>query len=185
MLGDVSQAIKSLDQMFGAVGALGSFLSFLLAIYLEWGNIKGRLKRRGQPASQAFIETVPAMRVPPVGYPASKSPKLDVANLIGNLILDLTKTMFAIFIAIVVGAEYLLFADYYLGTGLPFEWLLIASLILGAIVGAYLRARSWIFLLLIGVLSQVGILVLTGWGLEGVPAILESFLASGLVAGLF
>jgi hypothetical protein len=189
MLGDVIEAIRSLDQMFATVGALGSFLSFLLAVYLEWGNIKARARGGARQvnglASQSIYKTEPALR-PPVGrYPTPKTPRVSIMSLVAKLFLDLVKTMFAIFMAIVVSAEYLLLADYDLGIGLPHEWLLIASLALGAILGAYLRARSWILLLLIGVLSQVGILALTGSGLQDVPAILESLVTSGLVAGLF
>lgn len=188
MLGQISQAFEPLGQMFGVVGALGSFLSFMLAIFLEWGNIKARAKGWApswdQLAQQSTYQTKPALRVPVGGYPTSKTPELSIASLVGKLFLDLARTMFAIFMAIAVSAEYMLFADYELGTGFPIEWLLIASLALGAILGAYLRTRSWFFLLLTGIVSQIGILAANGWGLQDVLAILEDFVTSSLVAGL-
>ena len=186
---DVIDAIRSLDQMLPTVGALGSFLSFLLAVYLEWGNIKARARGGARQANgltpQSIYKTAPSLR-PPVGqYATPKTPRVSIMSLVAKLFLDLAKTMFAIFMAIAISAEYLLLANRDLGTGLPYEWLVIASLVLGAILGAYLRARSWILLLLIGVLSQVGILALTGWSLEGMPPILESLVTSGLIAGLY
>ena len=188
MLEQMSQTIEPLGQVVGTVGALGSFLSFLLAIFLEWGNIKARGKGQaplqGQHYAQSIAETEPAMRVQVGAYPAAKSPGPDIAHLIGKLLLDLVKTMFAIFMAIVVSAEYLLFADNHLGIGMPFQWLLIASLAIGSILGAYLRTRSWLLLLLIGILSQIGMLALIGPNLQDVPAILESFVTSSVVAGL-
>jgi hypothetical protein len=196
MLEHMSQAVEPLGQMVGTVGALGSFLSFVLAIYLEWGNIrarakgrtrrvKGRAPMRGQPASQAIIETEPALRVPVGRHAVPTAPKTSIAGLIARLFFDLVKTTFAIFMAIVISAEYLLLANHELGIGLPRVWLLVASLALGAILGAYLRARSWFLLVLIGVISQVGILALMGWSLRDVSAILEVFVSSGVVAGLY
>jgi hypothetical protein len=195
MLEQMSQATGILSRMFATLGALGSALSFLLAIYLEWDNIKARVKGethrvKGQAAMRGYhfpqtrAKSKPTLRVPMGGHPASKSPRLDIAQLIGNLFLSLVKTMFAIFMAVVVSAEYLLFADNYLRTGLPYEWLLIASLALGPILGAYSRVRSWFFLLLMSILSQIGILYLNGWNLQDVLVSLEGFAMSGLVAGL-
>jgi len=189
MLQEMSQAIEPLGKMFGVVGALGSFLSFMLAIYLEWGTIRARVKGRAplrdQLASQSIYETKPVPRIPVGGYPPAKTLEQSIAGLVGKLFLDLVKTMFAIFMAIVVSAEYLLFADYGLGTDLPYQGLLIASLALGAILGAYLRVRSWFFLLLTGIFSQVGILALNGWGLQDVLTTVESLVASRLLAALY
>ena len=188
-LRDLSQAIEPLGQMVGTVGALGSFLSFVLAIYLEWGNIKararGRSSPRGRPYPQSSAGTEPALRVPVGRYPASRAPKASIPRLMVRLFLDLVKTMLAIFMAIVISAEYLLLATHRLGIELSQVSLLIVSLALGAILGAYLRTRSWFLLLLMGVLSQVGILALMGWNLQDVPAMLEAFVTSGVVAGLY
>jgi hypothetical protein len=185
----VSQAIEPLGQMFATAGALGSVLSFVLAVYLEWGTIKSRVKGRAplrdQLASQSNYETKPAPRLSVRGYPPAKTLEQSIAGLVGKLFLDLVKTMFAIFMAIVVSAEYLLFADYGLGADLPYQGLLIASLAVGAILGAYLRLRSWFFLLLIGIFSQAGILALNGWGLQDVLATVESLVGSSLLAGLY
>jgi hypothetical protein len=159
-------------------GVVVTFLSFFLTIFTKWETIKHLVKgeirqAKRQVLSAAYcplLRQIPALHVPEDAYPASNSPKSNIFSLIGDLFFNLVKTMLAIGIAVAISAEYLLITVYavyddtswllYEPFWVPIVMFLMASLLLGSIVGAYLRVYSGYSIVLISILSQIGFLVL-------------------------